>query len=364
VSTDKPLRTVDIALETNSVCNCVKCKDLISHNLCSNIRCVGRILRLFSRQQLIDMSPVHVTNYGGEVTNRDETREKSLLADSVSLANSISLTLRQLTVWGLYTGGFYDNKTVEFTQPRHDKEAPKCADASLKYTSKYPLVICVVLWITCLRLLFVFNADDVFGLLIFEKFVVFMMFLQVALLHTSYFVTSRSGQLDRLLDVIRVSPHLAARYRKLSLISVILETAISIPASVLLVYGLFMKDSKFQFLIAPFTTLIPIDGVWMTVMSSLVSIVIVFAVQTWLCSTIMNQIITNVLYRLYRQINDEFREAIDRRGSFKSRIRVFRCRHHALSTMVRTADSFMMVGNVTNVFMTCPPPVHDGYVRQ
>jgi len=113
------------------------------------------------------MSPVHVTVYGGEVTNHDETRKKSLFVDRVSFANSISLTLWQLKVWGLYAEGFCDNKTVEFTQPRHDKEPPKCADASQKCMSKYLMVMCVVLWISCIRLLFVFNADDVFGLIIF-----------------------------------------------------------------------------------------------------------------------------------------------------------------------------------------------------
>jgi len=180
-----------------------------------------------------------------------------------------------------------------------------------------------------------------------------MMYLQAALLHTEYFIASRSGQLDRMLNEIRVSPQLAARYRKFSLISVIFETAISIPITGVCMYGFFLKDGQFQYMIAPFDTLIPIDGAWATVMRPLQSIVAVFAVQVWMCSTIMNQIITDVFYRQYRQIVGEFREAIDRRGRFKNRIRIFRCRHHALSTMVRTADSFMMVGNVTNVSMMC-----------
>jgi len=81
-------------------------------------------------------------------------------------------------------GGLLDKITTELRQL--DSEAPMSESSSLTRTSQVVILSCRGS---------AFDADDTFGLLVFEKFIAIVMFRQTSLIYTSYFLTSRSGQL-------------------------------------------------------------------------------------------------------------------------------------------------------------------------
>jgi len=85
-----------------------------------------------------------------------------------------------------------------------------------------------------------------------------------------------------------------------------------------------------------------------------------------------NQMLTEILYRQFEQLNERFRSSVNRRGRIAGSLKIFRKRHQTLRQVVQVADSFMMLSNVSGfvcqmfvvivllyafVFISYPDPV-------
>jgi hypothetical protein len=244
------------------------------------------------------------------------------------LAKSLSPMLKMMRIWGLYFGC---HGRFCFSQQSY----ATCQDGEeyLKVRRNiYPKIALVTLWINALRLALMYNAgDSTFDSSAINKCVYLFIYLQCAVMQTSYFIASHSGKLDRLLDELIVSSEFAEQVRKHAMACIVYNSLIATFSIAAGIRAIFMSNGEFDFVLAPFVTLIPVNDNWLIVLKILSFVVYSLVIHSWLWTLLMNVTITVILFLLFRQLNIRFRRAVGHRGQFKGNLKTFRSRHQALS---------------------------------
>jgi hypothetical protein len=305
-----------------------------------------------------------------QVSKKNTTRSGSVIDDIAGrlrpaedtfgrhsgIVKSLSLMLKMMRIWGLYFG-CYD--TFRFCNQSHIKQQEETeayanseGKPSRKHRSIYATIVLLMLWMNVIRFLLAFKPGHEFNSSTISQISFLQTFLQCAVLQTSYFFASRNGKLDQVLDRLNVADNFAEQVRKYATACIVCNSLIYLAALVLGIYALFLFDDKLDFVLAPFTTYISVDEIWLNVLKFMVVIVFTFVVQSWLWSLLMNLLLTVILYLLFRQVNDRFRAALNHRGQFTGDLKMFRNRHQTLSEVVLAADCFMRLGNVASI--VCP----------
>jgi hypothetical protein len=244
------------------------------------------------------------------------------------LATSLSLMLKMMRIPGLYFGR---HGRFCFSQQSH----ATCQDGEEYLKGRrniYPKIVLLVLWFNALRFLLIFEArDSTFDSSAINKCVYFFMYLQCAVMQTSYFIASHSGKLDRLLDKLIVTSEFAEQVRKHAMACIVYNSLIAIFSIGTGIRTLFMSNGEFDFVLTPFVTLIPVNNNWLMVLKFLAFVVYSLVIHSWVWSFLMNVTIMATFFLLFRQLNIRFRRAVGHRGQFKSNLKTFRISHQALS---------------------------------
>lgn len=267
-----------------------------------------------------------------------------------ALAGSLSPMLKMMSKWGLYFGCY--GKTWARCQPQNarmqETEGYEGNEGG-KRGSVYPTIVLSIVWANVLRFCLAIEVGDAFDSTTIRAVAFGLMQLQCAVMHTSYFIASRNGKLDQMLGKLSITENFADLLHKQSIACVVFNSFIAIAFIASAVYGLFLTNGEFNFAISPFTTLIPVDGIWLNVLRVLSFVLYSFVVQSWVWPFLMNLMLAAVLIKLFRQLNRHFRKALNNGGQFDGSIQTFRSRHQALSEVVHTLDSFVKIGNVASV---------------
>lgn len=251
-----------------------------------------------------------------------------------ALAGSLSPMLKMMRTWGLYFGRYGRTWTRIHSQETQLQavEQYKGAKNGMKHQSIYPTVVLSIVWANVLKFCLAIEVGDTFDSPTIRKIAFGVMQLQCAVMQTSYYIASRKGKLDQILDELNVTEKYAALLYKQSIACLVFNSFIAILFVGNGVFGLFLSNGEFDFATSPFTTLIPVDGIWLNVVRVLSFILYLFVMQSWVWSFVMNLMLTAILFLLFRQLNRRFRRALSRRGQFNGNLKTFRSRHQALSS--------------------------------
>jgi hypothetical protein len=214
------------------------------------------------------------------------------------------------------------------------------------WLAKYSAAMLVMHWLNVIRLASAFTSDDQFNPQLINKLISFTITIECCLMQTACYCASRSGQLDRLILGLKVTRDLAEKVRRLSYACVVYNVVSCFGIIGFSVYAIYQNSSVFGFLSAPFFTYIPVNDTWHDVMLILPSIMLVFVTPVWCWSISATLMIVLLLYKSFQRINQQFRAA-SQRGRFTGHLKTFRVCHQTVRKAVRTADSFLMIGNVS-----------------
>lgn len=115
---------------------------------------------------------------------------------------------------------------------------------------------------------------------------------------------------------------------------------------ILLSYILFFSNEKFDFLLAPFVTYIPVNIISRYVVKSVFMIFFFYLAPSWIFLQTMNHLLALIIRQQFHFLNDRFQRAIDDRGRLNDDLRLIRRRHHRVCMSVKLADSFIQISNV------------------
>jgi len=197
----------------------------------------------------------------------------------------------------------------------------------------YPTLVLVSTWSNVIRFCSTFTKEDAdFGLVLVEKLTFFSIFLECALVTTSYYIALRNGKLHFILRKSKVTAEFVDKFRKPTISCVVIGVLMSAFNYSLLVCVLFFTDGSFDFLVAPFVTQIQLVGGWLQLVKCSLLIIFLINSAAWLWLMMMNSLLTQLLYRQFQIYNARFHSAIDKQGKFNGNLRTFRNRHQALSS--------------------------------
>jgi hypothetical protein len=210
----------------------------------------------------------------------------------------------------------------------------------------YSGCVLALMWINVARLSTAFLISDRFDAKLISKITVMAQMVLCAMLQMSYFIACRSGRLDGVLHEIRVNAATAQTIRRKAIVlTIIVWILIALHASFDW-YLIFMTNGEFDFAMAPFGTLFLMDGAQKFALKLLTFGLNMFALPVWALPLSVNQLLTFAFFSQFQRLNNEFRRSIDDNGRFHGNMRSFRRRHQYLSRIVKSADSFIMFGNV------------------
>jgi hypothetical protein len=176
---------------------------------------------------------------------------------------------------------------------------------------------------------------------------------QCACLHTSYYIASITGRLNKILQDVPVSTELRHEIRKLAVAITAWVFCFSILDTILTTYYILSTD-YLNFAVAPFFTLILVGKNGLIVCKLVMLVFERLSSTIWVQTETMNQLLAFILVRAYRQLYQQFRQKTRiRKGVISAgtiSLTMVRHRHQNLCEAVFTADRFMMLSNLATVF--------------
>ena len=277
------------------------------------------------------------------------------LAEPHALMDSLSPVLRVMLFCRTYFRQLnvcqcFDTAQDSQTHNSSSKRQKSCTfnPKTLLYGGKASASFALTIsWVNAIRMFAVFTADDkTFDQQLVNKIVAVSLMLQQAIFHTSYYIASATGQLERFLHQIPVETRLVQRIRKFTTAMVVVEIVVNIISWGFFSYAGYYTEGKFDFLLAPLVTHIPIEGTWLLVARTIYIVIACYCTLNWSMTLVFNQVISLVLFHCFRELASRYRKAVDRQGRLRCSLKAFRIRHEVLAQAVKTADSFVMFSNV------------------
>jgi len=254
---------------------------------------------------------------------------------SDDLKRCISPILTCMKLCGAY---FHHRETVTATADTSREKAWRL----------YSMIILAYSWFNGVRVLLLYSSNDGFDSKLILKIALSALQILCAILHTSYFFASESGRLDSIIKSARLTPKCIPTLRKLTVCYLCVAFACIATLSMFFSYLLFTTNGSFDFMMTPFVIYIPVDSPYRNALRVIYIVGYFFSVPSWFLPHVMNHIITAIIYRQFSLLNRRFVESIGLHGQFNEDLAKFRRRHQSLSLTVKQADSFFMLGNVSN----------------
>jgi hypothetical protein len=268
-----------------------------------------------------------------------------------ALARSLSPMLKMMKIWGLYFGCYgraWGTSKPQATQLQQVAAEYKKKDGET-ISSGHATVILLIMWMNVLRLSVVFQTGNTFDSVTVNKIALILAYLECAVMHTSYFIASRSGKLDQFLNRLTVTEQFAVQLHKYVVRYIVFNSVMLVITILTNAYIMLLADNKFSFFLSPFSSLIPVDGTALIVLKAISVILNAVVVQSWSWPLAMNLVLSAILFVLFRQCNRRFIKATDRRGRLSVNLKTFRSQYQTLIDAVSIADSFIKVGNVASI---------------
>jgi len=265
-------------------------------------------------------------------------------ADKGELLSSLSPLLFCMKLFGLY---FH-------REPRHrprtdDPEwnpttTPTCTSSTKLRV--YATILLSLVWINFVRFTLAFTRSDHVGDLLFMKITVFSWCGLFAIFQTTYYYTSHTGQLLKILVTLPVTRDCVRGVHRAAIgLTVFIWIALVI-ALLAGGYVFFNSAEELNFILAPFFTYIDVPKDHMFAVKILGYIAYTLVIPGVLFAHALAVVLVYIFYSQFKKLEENFCDALGKRGQFSGDLSVFRRRHQTLSCAVSEVDEFMMVSNV------------------
>ena len=212
-----------------------------------------------------------------------------------------------------------------------------------------PSVILAAAWLNVIRLLVTLRTTDVERPALIAWLSSVATLTSRAVLHTSYFLASSTGQLDRVLRQIRITDDHATVFRKM--VVVFTAAAWNNVLFSVIIFGSYMFNCEgfVDYIMSPLSTIIDVRGAALAVVRLLYLVFVeIPSTATWVLILVTNHILSLVLVKQFQLIHDNIRRSTDSRGRFTGSITTIRRRYESVCSAVKTVDGFLMFGNIAS----------------
>jgi len=274
-----------------------------------------------------------------KIEKEDIARHEQTIPVADGILMSLSPLINSMRPFGLY---FTRKPRVgpATSSQRRRKVIISCRSWNLSRI--YATIMLVVMWLNTVRYCFVFDGSETLGADLFAKMGKIPGNLLTAVLHTSYYVASHTGSLDRILRQVNVfTSDFSAKYSRRAKVLTVICWILTAFGMFYYVYSVFLRR---QF---HYSLLLIIKTFHLSIhyadIIGIVSLVLQLQfVASWAFAQAMNFIVVSFLYDQFNQLLEEFSKCIGDRGEFNGEFGHFRRRHQAISRAVQEADRFLM----------------------
>ena len=281
---------------------------------------------------------------------REQSNEDSMddgfcgepFADKGELLSSLSPLLFSMKLFGLY---FHREKRRPTDDPEWNQATTTTGTTSTRLRV-YATVVLILMWLNFFRAAFIFNNGDHFGSRLLLKTAIFAWFGLIAILQSSYYFASHTGQLVEVLLTLPVTSDCVRGVRRavvgmtaFTWVTLIINGAISS-------CFFFLTAGHYDFTLTPLVTYIEVPQDKLTIARVFGNLLYFLPIPCSLFAEVMSLVLVYVFYHQFRKLKKHFRRALGERGQFIGDLSVFRRRHQTLSRAVSKVDGFMMLSNV------------------
>jgi len=226
-----------------------------------------------------------------------------------------------------------------------DQQTRRCPDWN--FARIYSTVMLVVSWFNAIRFAMIFDGNETLGAALFMKLAIIPASLMNIIHHTSCYIASHTGSLDRVLrDTSTHVVNNTSKYDRLMKV-------------VMVISWLLVAWNVFHYAYQLFTSgrlndlaLISLSKTLSETHLNVVKVIfIVLQLQTvgvWIFPLVMNFVVMMLLCDQFDKLNAEFSRCVGDGGEFSGNFEQFRRRHQANSHSVHEADSFFKIINVAS----------------
>ena len=175
----------------------------------------------------------------------DLTFPEETLADSEALERCLSPLLACMKLFGAY----FEREEDAIWEKRSSSRSRR-----MKLQCMYCKIAGSIIWLNGLRYVSYFNRDDGMSAQLFCKVGIASLNILCAIMHTSYYIASKSGKLKQIMTQLKVSPECTRIYRKFVLFYIAASLVITAVLFGYMSYFVFFTDGSFDFLLSPFVT--------------------------------------------------------------------------------------------------------------
>lgn len=208
----------------------------------------------------------------------------------------------------------------------------------------YAAAVVTLLWINAVRMFTLFTSNDKFGFILFNKLIMLIWFIQVAISQTAFYAASFSGRLEVVLRQ-PLEDSCAKHARKFSSIWTVVAWSLIVVGLSFFIYGLFFDDSISDMMITPFQIHITISN---TIIPRIVAlIIIVYSLSTYIFSQTITFVLAMIFSHQFKTVIKNLRSRLDnpQRRVSDLDIETLRQKHQEISNNVDYVDDCLMFSN-------------------
>ena len=209
----------------------------------------------------------------------------------------------------------------------------------------YAVVVLVLLWLNVVRMLSIFNSEDVFDTIVLNKLVSVIWVIQCAVSRTSFYASCHLGTLHKVFAKMKLSDECAVYLRRVAVIFTVAAWSVMAIGSAFFLYGLFIANSSMDYSLAPISTQ------W-TMSSLLVPRIVMYIMSFYLVAAhVFPQAMTYLLATLFtfqfKNVGEELDRCLEsddgRVGD--ADIEAIRHKHQEIAMSVSNIDDCFMFSN-------------------
>jgi hypothetical protein len=268
-----------------------------------------------------------------------------------SLQDSLSPLLNGMRLCGLYFKWPFNHPSPSTTLTRNDNAAGNTEITTARkplevVCATYSIVVLIILWVNTIRELTVFAPKESGVLLLIQKLLSVSRFLQPAIQHTAFFMASRSGNLDRILNDV---PQLPEKQRqRLHRNAVILTFCSWLAIANSICFQFYWMQSTFNdtqlapTFIAPFGTLVPVTD--SRLHQVVFSVATIHVHSSWILPLAMTLMLATTFSSHFRGADLRLREHIKSSHTITDDLIDHSREHHQqLCRLVERSDDFLRI---------------------
>ena len=246
-------------------------------------------------------------------------------ADNGELLSSLSPLLSSMKVFGLYFRR--PDRLRRRTGDTEWNPGTAAVGSGSKKLRVYATVVLALMWLNVVRSVLIFTCNDHFGSILLMKIVIFMWSGLMAILQTTCYCASHTGQLLKILLKLPVTRDCVRGARRAAVFLTALIWATLAAFTTIGACIFFYTQEEYNFILAPLVTYIevPEDKIKTAKMVGFLGYLIVFPGVFF--AHAMTVVIVYVFYNQFKKLKRNFRRSIGEKGQFNGDLSLFRRRH-------------------------------------